>query len=137
MSRSGRGPLAAVLATVAAVVLLVVIAGVILLVRDGGPDFSGSAVDNGPAGGGDSVAEAAVGECVAGDPDGDDADQAEFRLVDCADADAGYTVVGRVEEQSREQADDDACQPYDRAELTYYAGRSDESGTVLCLEANG
>lgn len=140
-SRSRRGPIAALLATIAAVLLLCAIGGAILIARGGGPDFSG--VARADDAGRDTVAGALVGECLAGDSAGDSAGddaeltrQTDLRVVDCTDADARYTVVGRIEDRTREQADDEVCQPYDRAELTYWDGRSGQAGTVLCLEKN-
>lgn len=135
-SRSRRGPIAAILVAIGALMLLCVIGGVILVVRGGGPDFSGAAGSDDS--GRDTVVGAAVGECLAGDSvdNVQQAQNADLRVVDCTEADARYTVVGRIDGRTQEQVDDEVCQPYDQAELTYWDGRSGESGTVLCLEEN-
>jgi hypothetical protein len=135
-SRSGRGPVPALLALISALLLLCLIIGGILVSR-GSAGFSNGAGDNGS--GGSEITNATVGECLAGESAGknfEEIQDAELRIVDCTDTEANLTVVGRIEGRSEEQADDEVCQPYDQAELTYWAGRSGESGTVLCLETS-
>jgi hypothetical protein len=132
-SRPGRGPVPALLALISALLLVCVIIGGILVLR--GTDASLAGSDGGSGGG--EITNAMVGECLAGEPAEDDRERiqdADLAIVDCTDTAASFTVVGRIEGQTEEQADNEACQPYDRAERTYWDGRSGEEGTVLCLE---
>jgi len=134
-SRSGRGPVPALLALISALLLVLVIIGGILVLRGSSPSLAG----DGNGSGGGEITNATVGECLAGESAEQDPEQiqdADLRVVDCTDTAASFTVVGRIEGRSQEQADDEVCQPYDQAELTYWNGRSGESGTVFCLETN-
>ncbi|WP_117210952.1 LppU/SCO3897 family protein [Allorhizocola rhizosphaerae] len=87
-----------------------------------------------------SDVRAQVGDCLVG------ADDGRFRIVDCADATAAFTVVGRVDGRAQAEAAE-ACKALaspppsqppspstSRApERAYWEGRPGEPGVVLCL----
>ncbi|MBP2477042.1 hypothetical protein JOF53_005914 [Crossiella equi] len=79
---------------------------------------------------------AKVGECLAGD--GTNANSVE--KVDCADAKAKFTVVGRVEGKTSADVDDvegkeHACDAYPGWKHVYWeqSSRRSTTGALLCL----
>jgi hypothetical protein len=72
---------------------------------------------------------AKAGDCVR--QTGADAVQ----VVDCADARAQFTVVGRVENKTEVEAGLDACEPFADLGATqaFWSGQAGKTGYVLCL----
>jgi hypothetical protein len=126
---SGRqgGKLKITLAIVGAVLLLCCIGGVALVVQSGLP---GSGTAN----------KADVGDCLGGksiDQSNDNFQKAELDLVECADADAKYKVIGKVENKTQGEANnEEVCRPFTGAEVVYWEGPENKKGTVLCLQTN-
>ncbi|GAA4689253.1 LppU/SCO3897 family protein [Phytohabitans rumicis] len=94
-------------------------------------------------GGDDATAEAKQGDCIADLPsniqEGQEVKADNAKVVDCASAEAKYSVVGRVDGVTAEQAsaaDSTVCNPYLEAgaESIYYAIPAGGKGYVLCLK---
>lgn len=96
--------------------------------------------------GGDGVARAKAGDCIASltaPAKGEVADAPDARIVDCATSDAKFTVIGRVENQSEAQFNADstgtlkicADAGHKDAEYMFWSATEGGSGYVLCLIA--
>jgi hypothetical protein len=70
---------------------------------------------------------AEVGDCVA-QGSGD-----SISVVECGDADADFTVVGRLENKTQIEAGLFACSDFESATSSYWEGEQGEKGIVLCL----
>jgi hypothetical protein len=100
------------------------------------------AVLRGVLGGDDETAEAKQGDCIADLPqvrEGQEVEANDAKVVECASADAKYSVVGRVDGVTAEQASGEnstVCNPYidAGAETIYYAIPAGGKGYVLCLK---
>jgi hypothetical protein len=78
-----------------------------------------------------SAANADVGQCLAGTtPSELKADK--LKIVDCGSEEAGFKVVGRVDDKKLEEGQQ-ACEQYSDSEFVFWSGKDGESGTVLCL----
>jgi hypothetical protein len=126
MAPAGRqgGRMKLILAIVGAVLLLCCIGSVAFFARNGLP-------------GSGTASKANVGDCLSGksiDKSNDKFQETNLEIVKCADADAKYKVVGKVENKTQGQATDDVCKPFTGAEIVYWEGRENEKGTVLCLQ---
>jgi hypothetical protein len=98
----------------------IVVAGIIFFVKD---QFLG-----------DKAKNAAVGDCVASSKDVkvDEETDANAKVVDCASADAAFTVVGRVEGETNTQSK--SCEKFFKENEEYYVYGSDAGGGyLLCL----
>lgn len=92
-------------------------------------------------GGEDKTAEAKVGDCLAALPEvaeGEEKEAPNAKVVDCTSTEAAYNVVGRVENQTEEQARvSKDCDQY-AAEGEEYAMFSaiptGGTGYILCLK---
>jgi hypothetical protein len=88
--------------------------------------------------GDDKTAEAKAGDCIAQLPDVAEGQQKEAnnaKVVKCDAADAKFSVLGRLENQTEAQAaKDDICKAYPEAEYSYYSIPSGGKGYVLCLK---
>lgn len=75
---------------------------------------------------------AKVGDCVAQDGEN------SVKVVKCDDPSAAFKVVGRVENQTEDDAVESACDPYaDKgAEQAFWEGEDGKPGLVLCLATN-
>jgi hypothetical protein len=83
---------------------------------------------------GDKAKDAAVGDCVASSKDVkvDEETDANAKVVDCASADAAFTVVGRVEGETDTKSK--SCEKFFKENEEYYVYGSDAGGGyLLCL----
>jgi hypothetical protein len=83
----------------------------------------------------DQTADAKVGDCIATDTAVADTEkEADAKMATCGSADAAYSVVGRVENDS--DTDSKACDRYFTEEKVEYAIVSSitGSGYLLCLK---
>lgn len=94
-------------------------------------------------GGTDETAEAKAGDCIAELPTtiGEEMEEVDgAKVVDCASAEATYKVVGRVEDQTEEQAESgEACDQYfQESEKNYIFSNitPGKTGYLLCLTTN-
>ncbi len=99
------------------------IIGIALLVVIGGP-IAYFASQSAPS-------AANVGDCMTGQT----ADT--LKKVDCTDASAEWTVVGRLSDQTEAQfnAADNPCPSFPTTEFAYWEGKWGQTGFVLCLES--
>jgi hypothetical protein len=67
------------------------------------------------------------GDCLSGESDSD------LTLVPCDHPDVRWTVVGVVENKTRQEATENACAAWPNAEASYWESRNGTSGFVLCL----
>lgn len=84
----------------------------------------------------DRTAEAQAGDCISdiqAPKEGETTDAAGASVVDCASADARFTVVGRIDDRTKAEATDTVCQTYADAEYFIWAGEEGKKGYVLCL----
>jgi len=84
--------------------------------------------------GGDDASDAKAGDCIASDQDVKDQGTTETgaEVVDCASADAKFTVVARVDGEGSTQSK--ACDKFFKAEEVFYVfANSAGDGYVLCL----
>jgi hypothetical protein len=95
--------------------------GVALVVLIGGP----IAIISGQS----SPSAANVGDCMSGSS----ADT--LKRVDCTDASAQWTVVGRLSDKTEAEfnADQNLCAAFPTSETAYWEGKQGETGFVLCL----
>ncbi|MFC0526296.1 LppU/SCO3897 family protein [Phytohabitans kaempferiae] len=88
----------------------------------------------------DPTSEAKEGDCLANLPQaavGQETEVDNAEIVACDSAEAKYSVVGRVDDVTAEQAStDEVCEPYIAAgaEMRFYAIPAGGSGYVLCLK---
>jgi hypothetical protein len=129
MAPPGRrgGPLKIILAVVAGLLLLCCI-GIVAIATIGGSRFFG----------GDNLNNANVGTCVNADQSlnrsSDRFENVKLEVVSCADANADYKVVGRVENKTQAEANANTiCDAFPDASFVYWQGRQNQRGTVLCL----
>jgi len=83
---------------------------------------------------GDKAKDAAVGDCVASSKDVkvDEETDARAEVVDCASADAAFTVVGRVDGETDTKSK--SCEKFFKENEEYYVYGSDAGGGyLLCL----
>ncbi|MEV4631563.1 hypothetical protein AB0J90_35370 [Micromonospora sp. NPDC049523] len=93
-------------------------------------------------GGEDKAAEAKVGDCLASLPEvaeGEEKSAPNAKVVECTSTEAAYNVVGRVENQTQEQASNTTeCDQYAAEGEEYYTYYSipatGGTGYVLCLK---
>lgn len=78
-----------------------------------------------------SAVTAGVGDCLTGG-----ADATDITKVDCGAPEAGYTVVGKLEDKSELDAQLSACDEFADATRVYWEGkrRVTSVGTVLCMK---
>ncbi|MGB2568296.1 LppU/SCO3897 family protein [Micromonospora citrea] len=88
----------------------------------------------------DPVAEAEAGDCLTELPQVSGTEERTVRdvaVVDCGSADAAYTVAGRVDDQTQEQARSGrACEQFvqpDEDGYVFYNIAPGEKGYLLCL----
>ena len=75
---------------------------------------------------------AAVGDCLSGNTEGDALDASKVRKVDCGSADATLKVTARID--NKKAAEGEAACGKD-ADFVFWSGpRDGEPGTVLCLQ---
>jgi hypothetical protein len=86
----------------------------------------------------DPTQDAKVGDCLANLPEaaaGEETNVGNVEVVACDSADAKYTVAGRVDDVTAEQASvDEVCQAYADATMRFYAIPAGGKGYVLCLK---
>lgn len=88
----------------------------------------------------DPAKDAKAGDCLANLPEtvaGQETDAANVKVVACGSPDAKYSVVGRVDDVTAEQASaGEVCGPYmdAGAQMRYYAIPAGGKGYVLCLK---
>ena len=72
---------------------------------------------------------AKVGDCMSGQT------AETLKKVDCTDASAAWTVVGRLSDKTEAQfdAEDDPCSSFPTSETAYWEGKKGEKGFLLCL----
>jgi hypothetical protein len=126
---TGRRPLKIILAVVGAVLLLCCIGGVVIAV------VNKDVFSRDPGG-------AKAGDCLSGksiDQSSDQFQNANLKVVSCTAGDAKYKVVGRVENKTQTDAqnDNNVCGAYPDATSLYWQGQKGKTGTVLCLKENG
>jgi hypothetical protein len=83
---------------------------------------------------GDKAKDAAVGDCIASSADVkvNEETEAEAKVVDCASADAAFTVVGRVEGET--DTNSKSCEKFFKENEEYFVyGSSAGGGYLLCL----
>jgi hypothetical protein len=88
---------------------------------------------------GSGAADAKVGDCLSGkaiDRSSERFQETELEVVECSDGDARFKVVGKVDDKTQGQANEELCRQFTGAEVIYWEGRDGESGTVLCLQTN-
>jgi hypothetical protein len=71
------------------------------------------------------------GECLSGHSDND------LKRISCDSASARWSVVAVVENRTKEQAKQEACQAWPTAEASYWESRDGKTGFVLCLASMG
>ncbi|MGH8431517.1 MAG: LppU/SCO3897 family protein, partial [Solimonas sp.] len=82
----------------------------------------------------DSASNADVGQCLAGTTAAElDADK--LKIADCSAADAGFKVVGKVDNKLQSEGEA-ACAPYADTEFFFWSGDTGKAGTILCLATN-
>ncbi|HEU4421068.1 MAG TPA: hypothetical protein VFR67_00835 [Pilimelia sp.] len=88
--------------------------------------------------GDDKTAEAKAGDCLAQLPtvgQGQEKEANNAKVVKCDAADAKFSVVGRVENQTQAQAaNDGVCKAYPEAEYRFSSIPQGGKGYVLCLK---
>jgi hypothetical protein len=72
---------------------------------------------------------ASPGDCFSGESDSD------LKRVACDDPGVKWTVVGVVENKSKQESTQNACAAWPSAEASYWESRNGTSGFVLCLGA--
>ena len=83
---------------------------------------------------------AQVGECVVdknapGASAPADSDDVKLRVVPCDGPEAGYKVLGIVNNKLQHEANaDDVCAAYPEADVVYWEGYTGRAGLVLCLQ---
>lgn len=85
----------------------------------------------------DKTADAKVGDCIGAMPEVAEGQEkkADAEIVTCTDASAQYTVVGRVDKQTKAQANaDTVCATYKDAEASYVVTADGDEYYVLCLK---
>ncbi|WP_027659283.1 LppU/SCO3897 family protein [Salinispora fenicalii] len=94
-------------------------------------------------GGSDETAEAKAGDCIAELPTtiSDELEEVDGgKVVDCASAEATYKVVGRVDDQTEEQAESgEACDQFFQENEEYFIFSNivpGKTGYLLCLTTN-
>jgi hypothetical protein len=76
-----------------------------------------------------------VGQCLPASAVTDN-NADDVAVVDCGGADAGYQIVGRVDDLTFDDLFVDAvCASYPSTEFKLWVGRDGELGAVLCLVA--
>jgi hypothetical protein len=114
-----------IVSVIGAVILVICLAGVVFLVRNGLNS--------------DDAKQAKAGDCIGNLPDvaeGEDKEANGAKVVDCTSADALYKVEGRVEDKTEDEAKDESvCAAYPAADSWYRAIPSGGKGYVLCLSA--
>ncbi|MFF5085151.1 hypothetical protein ACFY36_49615 [Actinoplanes sp. NPDC000266] len=84
--------------------------------------------------GGDDAKEAKAGDCISADTDipEDKTERTQANVVDCADSDAAYTVVARVEGESDPKST--SCDKFFKeGERFLVLGSTSDGGYLLCL----
>ncbi|WP_250028447.1 LppU/SCO3897 family protein [Paractinoplanes maris] len=84
--------------------------------------------------GGDDAQDAKAGDCIASDQDvkNEGTTETGANVVDCASADAKFSVVARVDGETSPQSK--ACDKFFKAEEVFYVfANSAGDGYVLCL----
>lgn len=79
----------------------------------------------------DDAVNAELGSCLAGTTAAE-LDANKLKVVECASADAGFKVVGRVEDKA-ESAADESCNPFQETEYVFWSGKPGLPGVVLCI----
>jgi hypothetical protein len=83
----------------------------------------------------DKAKDAAIGDCIASSKEvkGQEETEASAKVVDCASADAAYTVVGRVNGETDVKSK--SCDKFFKAndEFFVYAADNGATGYLLCL----
>jgi hypothetical protein len=88
----------------------------------------------------DNAVNAKVGDCLPASALTETlSDASDLKTVDCAGADAKYSVVGVVENKTSAQfqADDNLCQAFPTAESVLWLGETGKAGKVFCLAPKG
>ena len=111
---------------------VIVVAIVIGVIKFGVGSGISSAIND------DTPAEAKTGDCLARLPEvaaGQEKEANNATVVKCDAADAKFTVLGRIENQTAAQADsEDVCKAYPKAEYSYSSIPAGGKGYVLCLQ---
>jgi hypothetical protein len=86
----------------------------------------------------DPTRDAKAGDCLANLPQavaGEETSVKDVKVVACDSSDARYTVSGRVDDVTAEQASaDEVCAPFADATMRFYAIPAGGKGYVLCLK---
>ena len=86
----------------------------------------------------DPTQDAKAGDCLGNLPEataGEDTNVSNVEVVACDSPDAKYTVSGRVDDVTAEQASvDEVCAPFKDATMRYYSIPAGGKGYVLCLK---
>jgi hypothetical protein len=86
----------------------------------------------------DPTRDAKAGDCLANLPQaapGQEANVKDVKVVACDSPDAKYTVSGRVDDVTAQQASaDEVCAAYTDATMRFYAIPAGGKGYVLCLK---
>lgn len=86
----------------------------------------------------DPTQDAKAGDCLANLPQakpGEEANVKDAKVVACDSPDAKYTVSGRVDDVTAEQASvDEVCAPFKDATMRYYSIPAGGKVYVLCLK---
>jgi hypothetical protein len=84
----------------------------------------------------DEAKDAAIGDCIASSKkvSGTEETDASAKVVDCASADAAFTVIGRVNGET--DTNSKSCDKYfkENEEFFVYAADNGTSGYLLCLK---
>ncbi|GAA4436380.1 LppU/SCO3897 family protein [Phytohabitans houttuyneae] len=86
----------------------------------------------------DPTQDAKAGDCLANLPQavtGEETSVNDVKVVACEAADAKYSVVGRVDDVTAEQASvDEVCKAFAETTMRFYAIPAGGKGYVLCLK---
>ena len=86
----------------------------------------------------DPTQDAKAGDCLGNLPEaaaGEETNVSNVEVVACGSPDAKYTVAGRVDDVTAEQAStDEVCQAFADATMRFYAIPAGGKGYVLCLK---
>ena len=74
----------------------------------------------------DDASNAKVNDCLVGQ------DEKSLKKVDCSKH-HDWTVVGKIDNKSESDFDENVCSAYSTATAAYWWGKSGEKGSVLCL----
>ena len=80
-----------------------------------------------------NASTAKVGDCMK------QTGENSLEVVKCDDPNAGFKVVGKVENKTQTEAQFSACDPFaaQKPESVYWEGESGKTGYVLCLAKTG